>query len=576
MRASSSRLIVTAAVAVAFACSESTPPPTPTNLAFNAESATLFADDTLSIGATLTMSDGSTTGTSSLVSYSSSAPAVATVSSKGVVTALSAGLATISAHVGGLHDELAVTVLWPPITGVAFGRDTATLLLDDSLSTIVAVTNSHAKPASNAVVAYSTSAPGVATVDATGRIRTFATGSATITATVENLHADINVRVVPHFTQIATGGQQTCGIAGTGRVYCWGSDINGNLGAGTNTPDCAQIGGHCSLVPVPVTGTERFVSLTAGEFHTCALTSAGTAYCWGANYYGQLGIGTLGGEARTPTPVAGGLTFTSIRAGRMHTCGTVTSGDTYCWGWDYWAQLGAGAVAAGRCTFFGSNEPCSGTPLKVVGNLTFLEINGSDRASCARNAAGAIFCWGLEVGGTDITDCQGGQVPRCTRTPLLQVGGATFREFGMGNVYRCGQKSDGVIWCWGTDYWGGFGNGGSFVASDTLIRAAGGKSYSQAAFGRVHVCGLNSGSVECWGNNYDGQVGGTIGIDVSTPSPVTSAVTFATITTAANADTNCGISTAGRAYCWGNGRLGQLGNGTLASSAQPVLVKLVR
>jgi alpha-tubulin suppressor-like RCC1 family protein len=263
----------------------------------------------------------------------------------------------------------------------------------------------------------------------------------------------------------------------------------------------------------------------------------------------------------------------------MHTCGIVTSGDTYCWGWDDKAQLGAGTPATGRCTFFASNEPCSGIPLKVVGNRGFVEVNGTERNTCGRDAAGAIFCWGVDVGGTEATNCQGGNNPGCTRTPLLQIGGATFPVFGMGNVYRCGQKSDGTIWCWGIDFYGSFGNGvppGTYAYSDTLIRAAGGKSYTQVAFGRVHMCGLSLGSVECWGNSYDGQVGGSIGVDRNTPGLVGGGVLFASITSGPNADTTCGLTTAGRAYCWGNGRLGQLGNGTLGSSATPVLVKLVR
>src|SRR5689334_13402882 len=209
------------------ACSESTAPPTPKSLAFATHAASIVADDSLTLPATVTMSDGSVGGPS-LVRYSTSAPTVATVDSKGVVTALTAGTATISADVGSLHDELIVSVSWAPIATVSFGRDTATLLLDDSLSTAVVVTNSHNKIATNAVVTYSSSSTAVATVDDKGRIRTFATGSATITATVENLHSDMNVTVVPQFTQLAVGAQQTCGIAGTHRLYCWGSDISGN------------------------------------------------------------------------------------------------------------------------------------------------------------------------------------------------------------------------------------------------------------------------------------------------------------------------------------------------------------
>jgi alpha-tubulin suppressor-like RCC1 family protein len=574
-----SRILAAAAASISLiACSEATSPPTPQSLAFATDVASIVADDSLAVAATVTMSNGSI-GPQSLVAYSTSAPDVATVDSKGVVKALTAGTAMISAQVGSLHDELTVTVSWAPITTITFGRDTATLLLDDSLSTPAVVTNSHTKPAPNAIVTYSSSSTDVATVDANGRIRTFATGAATITATVENLHSDIRVTVVPHFTQIATGSQHTCGITGTRRLYCWGSDINGNLGVGTSASDCsAQIGGRCSLVPIPVTGAERFVSVTAGEFHTCALTSTGAAYCWGGNYYGQVGAGTTGGEVTVPTAVIGGHAFTSISAGRMHTCGIDTSGDSWCWGWDSWGQLGAGVTGADRCKFFSTNEPCSGTPLKIAGNVRFAELTGSEKISCGRDVTGAAYCWGAEVGGTDSTDCQAGQNANCTRTPLLQVGGTTFKKVGMGGVYRCGQKSDGVLWCWGYDYYGTFGNGTAFTASpDTLVRAIGGKSYTQITFGSSHICGMNGGIAECWGYNHDGEAGGTIGVDRYTPGSLSGGIIFASITSAPNASTTCGISTAGRAYCWGFGNLGELGNGTiLTSSADPVLVKLVR
>jgi alpha-tubulin suppressor-like RCC1 family protein len=461
----------------------------------------------------------------------------------------------------------------PPSPTLTFGRDTATLLLDDSLSTSVVVTNA----APNAV-SYSSSSTDVATVDANGRIRTFATGTATITATVENLHSSISVKVVPHFTQIATGGEHTCGITGTQRLYCWGSDINGNLGVGTSSSDCtAQIGGRCSMVPIPVTGAERFVFVTAGEFHTCALTSSGVAYCWGGNYGGQVGAGTVGGEVRVPTAVIGGHTFGSISAGRMHTCGIDTSGDTWCWGWDLNGQLGAGVTGADRCRLFYGDEPCSGTPLKVAGTVRFVEVMASEKTSCGRALSGAPYCWGAGIGGTDATDCQFGQNANCTRTPLLQVGGTTFTRLGMGQSLRCGQNSDGVLWCWGYEDWGSFGNGTAFTGSpDTLVRVAGGKSYSQVTVGSIHICGLNGGIVECWGGNQLGQAGGTIGTDRHTPGPISGGISFASITSGPNAFTNCGISTAGRAYCWGSGGLGELGNGTLTSSADPVLVKLVR
>jgi alpha-tubulin suppressor-like RCC1 family protein len=147
----------------------------------------------------------------------------------------------------------------------------------------------------------------------------------------------------------------------------------------------------------------------------------------------------------------------------------------------------------------------------------------------------------------------------------------------MGSPYRCGQNSDGVLWCWGSDIDGTFGNGIAVTASPhTLLQAAGGKSYSQVAFGTRHMCGLNSGSAECWGYNEHGEAGGALGVLRYTPGTLGGGISFATITSGPNAFTTCGISTAGRAYCWGFGIFGQLGNGALTSSADPVLVKLVR
>jgi alpha-tubulin suppressor-like RCC1 family protein len=85
-----------------------------------------------------------------------------------------------------------------------------------------------------------------------------------------------------------------------------------------------------------------FSNVTAGSSHTCALTSAGAAYCWGANDHGQLGDGTL--TMRTsPVLVGGGLTFFSLSAGGSHTCG-VTIGGAYCWGANGNGQLGDGTT----------------------------------------------------------------------------------------------------------------------------------------------------------------------------------------------------------------------------------------
>jgi hypothetical protein len=92
---------------------------------------------------------------------------------------------------------------------------------------------------------------------------------------------------------------------------------------------------------VAVTGS--FVAITAGLRHTCALTATGTASCWGANTFGQLGDGST--TTRTsPTAVAGGLSFAYLKAGDLSTCGVTSTGVAYCWGDNENGQLGDGTT----------------------------------------------------------------------------------------------------------------------------------------------------------------------------------------------------------------------------------------
>ena len=111
----------------------------------------------------------------------------------------------------------------------------------------------------------------------------------------------------------------------------------GSLGDGTVTS---------SLVPVAVTGGLAFTSIAMGDNHTCALTAAGLAYCWGFNGNlsaegGFLGDGTLT-ERHAPTAVARGIAFAQIAAHRATTCGRTAGGAIFCWGANSFGQLGVG------------------------------------------------------------------------------------------------------------------------------------------------------------------------------------------------------------------------------------------
>jgi alpha-tubulin suppressor-like RCC1 family protein len=92
-----------------------------------------------------------------------------------------------------------------------------------------------------------------------------------------------------------------------------------------------------------VVGGMVFSTLTAGWYHNCALTSVGTAYCWGQNDRGQLGDGSWINR-QIPVRVAGALVFAQLTAGVDYTCGRTIGGATYCWGYGGDGQLGDGTA----------------------------------------------------------------------------------------------------------------------------------------------------------------------------------------------------------------------------------------
>ena len=133
------------------------------------------------------------------------------------------------------------------------------------------------------------------------------------------------------FTTISAGMEAACGVTSDGSVYCWGANL---------------IGGANNLSPVRITSQQSFAQVAVGVFHACALTAAGAAWCWGENDHGELGINSTGGSKSAPTAVSGGLAFAKISAGHWYTCGVTTSGALYCWGANVFGNLGLGDASA--------------------------------------------------------------------------------------------------------------------------------------------------------------------------------------------------------------------------------------
>ena len=374
-------------------------------------------------------------------------------------------------------------------------------------------------------------------------------GELVVRASVENLTpvdfsiTAVDPSVILTFTAVSAGGSHTCGVTDAGAAYCWGENPFGQLGDGTTTQ---------RLTPAPVAGELSFVEVSAlGARHTCGLTAAGAAYCWGQNMLGQLGDGTTTPRL-TPVPVAGGLSFVALSAGTLHTCGVTTAGAAYCWGGNTNGQLGDEPTAPSERL----------TPSLVAGNLTFASVSARGFYTCGVTVEGAAYCWGDNSEG-QLGDGTTGQ----RLTPVPVAGSLSFTSISAGFSHSCGLTAAGVAYCWGSNSFGQLGDG---TTTQRLIPVpvVGEVSFTMVSAGGGATCGAAvAGAAYCWGDNSEGQLGNGTTDQRLTPGPVAGELDFAALS--AGGGHTCGLAAAGSAYCWGDNRSGQLGDGTTTDRHMP-------
>jgi alpha-tubulin suppressor-like RCC1 family protein len=183
---------------------------------------------------------------------------------------------------------------------------------------------------------------------------------------------------------LVSGNAHMCALLSDGTVWCWGRNVDGELGIGNTDSK-----GYATRV----SGLSGVVSLVAGEFHTCALDSVGTLRCWGSNRSGQLGDGTTTTRL-VPTPVSPALPAgtAGLSAGWSHTCALSAFGSVWCWGANDKGQLGD------------PNNPGNHlSPTMVAGSIPRtsapVALAAGGWHTCTVGIDGTVWCWGDNLGG---------------------------------------------------------------------------------------------------------------------------------------------------------------------------------
>lgn len=372
---------------------------------------------------------------------------------------------------------------------------------------------------------------------------------------------------------VAAGGGHTIAIKSDSTLVAWGLNRNGQLGDGTSIDKSVP-------TQVGVTAAATGSVISAGEFHTMALSGCGTSGCtlwaWGSNDSGRLGDGTTV-EKRSPTKLTG-TTWMAVSAGGAHTVAIKkdgTGGTLWTWGRNDKGQLGVGTGSAD------TNYDTKTSPTPIMASFkTWTAVSAGALHTVAIYGGGLLTAWGANNRGQ--LGVNSTQADASYVVPVA-IGTSKVASVSAGGDHNLAIFNDGSLWSWGANGFGQLGNG-TIVDGFAPARVGTDLNWESVSVGGGHndvgndqptngghsLAIKTDGTLWAWGSNAYGQLGTGTTDDASAPTQVGTDRDWKRVS--AGKLHSFGWKADGSLWMWGNNFYGQLGNGSSGTTAKNILV----
>ena len=374
------------------------------------------------------------------------------------------------------------------------------------------------------------------------------------------------------WSSISLGNQFSCGIQTdlatppNQTLWCWGNNGESQLGDSTtiNSTSPKKI----------ISLADKWTTIDAGSQHACAINS-NSLYCWGNNSYGQLGLNSTA-NATIPTQEVEGRKWLGVSSGANHTCAVEDTGtdtlDLWCWGANEFGQLGIGST---------SHYP---KPHLVTHNdsLGWRWVSSGTSHTCAINSDYIGHCWGLNNSGqlgNGIGLDTGSAKQFDSSNNWQSLASGALHSCGLKTDPFTSLET---LWCGGINNFGQLGIG-STANQSAPVQVTGPddslENWEYVSSGHFHSCAItNTAALYCWGRNKHGQLANGNTTDIPANWSLQSKITEGAddwLIVAAGASHTCGIKNTNELWCWGDNATDQMGlenSGATPTQTSPIQV----